>query len=366
MERCAEMSDFEKISAPEGKFSKTGVRQRVPRPAVASSASPLVSAIGVKNLDRLSRGDASRYILQLQRLYGNRSVQRALALRHEEKKKPAPMADSAAAQPLAMPPVREDIVQGDFVQRDSANATSGKGAPAAPTEHLGGTLWAVDASGKTLPPSLDDISQGGVNDCFLFAAMAAIVNSNPQRIVDMIRDNGNGTYTVTFKGIGFFSSAEQTVSADFTIGQHGNVTRALWPLIIEKAYAQQKGGLEALGKGGNAGNALNEMLDEGPSHFDPREKTADYIMGKLAKAKEKKWPMTIISPKKDDAPQDKQALADNTPGLHFWHTYAIIDVDPANNRIKLFNPWGHDHPNGDGWMSIEQVRKFFIEIDIND
>jgi hypothetical protein len=249
------------------------------------------------------------------------------------------------------------------VQREVAGA--GK---AAPMEAVAGTLWATDAAGKTLPPSLDDISQGAVADCFLFAAMAAIVNTNPQHIVDMIRDNGNGTYTVTFKGIGFFSSAKQTVSANFAVGRHGNVTarKALWPIIIEKAYAQEKGGLDKLGQGGNAGDALDDMLNDGPSRFDPREKTSDYIMGKLAKAKEKKWPMTILSPKKDDATKEKKAMADGTPGLHFWHTYAIIDVDPRKDRIKLFNPWGHDHPNGDGWIDVAQVRKFFIEIDIND
>jgi hypothetical protein len=252
------------------------------------------------------------------------------------------------------------------IQRKEADATGG--SPSVPTEHIMGALWATDPAGKPLQPSLDDISQGGVADCFLFAAMAAIVNTNPQQIVEMIHDNGNGTYTVTFKGIGFWSSAKQTVSADFVVGQHGNVTarKALWPLIIEKAYAQEKGGIGVLGKGGNAGGALDDMLDDGPSRFDPREKTADYIMGKLTKGKTKKWPMTIVAPKKDNASKDKQEMADNTPGLHFWHGYAIIDVDSVKNRIKLFNPWGHDHPNGDGWMDVEQVRKFFIEIDIND
>ncbi|HBL13670.1 MAG TPA: hypothetical protein DD379_20185 [Cyanobacteria bacterium UBA11162] len=235
------------------------------------------------------------------------------------------------------------------------------------TERVEGKLWATDAEGKILPPSLEDISQGGVGDCFLFAAMAAIVNTNPQQIVNMIQDNGNGTYTVTFKGIGFFSSAKQTVSADFAVGKHGNVKRkALWPLIIEKAYAQEKGGIDVLDKGGNPGSAIDDMINDGPSRFDPREKSADYIMGKLAKAKEKKWPMTILAPKKDGASKDKKEMADNTPGLHFNHAYTIIDIDPSTKRIKLFNPWGHDHPNGDGWMDIDQVRKFFIEVNIND
>lgn len=254
--------------------------------------------------------------------------------------------------------------EGPSIQR--APATGGTPAPV--TEHLTGTLWATDSEGKSLPPSLDDISQGAVADCFLFAAMAAMVNTNPGNILSMIQDHGDGSYTVTFKGIGFWSSARQTVTADFVKGRHGNLTarKALWPLVIEAAYAKQKGGLDVLDKGGNAGTALDEMLNDGPSRFDPREKQADYILGKLAKAKEKKWPMTILAPKKDDATTDKKALALNTPGLHFWHTYAIVDIDALHNRIKLFNPWGNDHPNADGWVDVELVRKFFIEIDISD
>ncbi len=256
--------------------------------------------------------------------------------------------------------VQQEAASGETVQCDKSSAP--------PTEQLIGTLWAKDAAGKTLPPSLDDISQGGVGDCFLFAAMSAIVHSNPQQIVDMIKDNGNGTYTVTFTGIGIFSSATQTVSDSFIVGKHGNVTarKALWPLIIEKAYAQQKGGIDELDKGGNPGSAIDDLLDDGPSRFDPREETADYLMGKLAKAKEKKWPVTLAGPKQEGAGKEKKALADNTPGLYFNHSYAVIGLDPDKNRIKLFNPWGHDHPNSDGWMETEKVRTFFIEVNIND
>jgi hypothetical protein len=245
--------------------------------------------------------------------------------------------------------------------------TSGTPTPDA-MEHVAGRLWATDAEGNLLPPALEDISQGGVADCFLFAAMAAIVNTDPQNIVNMIVDNGDDTYTVTFKGIGFFSSAEQKVTSDFPVGKHGSVgsRKAIWPLVIEKAYAQEKGGIDKLGTGGSVGTALDDMLDVGPSSFNPQEETVDYIMGKVAKAKEEKWPMTISAPKKDDASTDKKEMADNTPGLYFWHAYTIIDVDPVKDRIKLFNPWGRNHPNGDGWISAEQARKFFININIHD
>ena len=75
--------------------------------------------------------------------------------------------------------------------------------------------------------------------------------------------------------------------------------------------------------------------------------------------------MTIWSQKKDLASTEKMEAADDTTGLYFWHTYAIIDVDGEKNRLKLFNPWGRDHPNGDGWLAVEKVRKFFIGIQIN-
>jgi Domain of unknown function (DUF4157)/Calpain family cysteine protease len=247
------------------------------------------------------------------------------------------------------------------------------GAPAGGTgtqamEHVAGSLWAKDADGKILPPALEDIRQGGVADCFLFAAMAAIVNTNPQNIVNMIVDHGDDSYTVTFKGIGFFSSAEQKVTADFPVGKHGNVgtRKAIWPLVIEQAYAQEKGGIDKLGQGGNSGSAIDDMLDDGPSRFNPKEETVDYIMGKVAKAKEKKWPMTISAPKKEGASTEKKEMADNLKGFYFWHAYTIIDVDAKGNRLKLFNPWGHSDPNGDGWVSAEQVRQFFISISIND
>lgn len=256
---------------------------------------------------------------------------------------------------------------GDGAAPVQMTATSGD-RPARPTETPAGSLWAQDAEGNPLPPSLADISQGGLNDCFVFAALAASVNADPGRIQSMIRDNRNGTYTVTFEGMGWFSSAQQTVTTAFEVGRHGNVTgtKALWPLIIEKAYAQQKGGTDDLDTGGNPGDAVDDFTNDGPSRFDPRDKSAAQILTKLEKAKNDKAPVTVLAPKKDDASAEKKKMADDVPGLYFWHAYAVIDVNMADKQVKLFNPWGRDHPNGSGWLDIEQFRAFFIEVNIND
>lgn len=119
------------------------------------------------------------------------------------------------------------------------------------------------------------------------------------------------------------------------------------------------------GTGGNAGSVVDDFTNMDASRFDPRDKEADWILAKLAKAQKDKKPTTILAPKKDGASKDKKEMSDKIPGLHFWHFYPIIEVDEKAKRVKLFNPWGHDHPNGDGWVDIEVIRTFFIEVDIN-
>ena len=235
------------------------------------------------------------------------------------------------------------------------------------TEQVEGTLWAKDATGKDLTPSLEDISQGQVNDCFLFAAMAGIVNTDHQKIVNMIKDNGDGTYTVTFAGIKDVKSGTQTVTADFQVGKHGTVKKrkALWPLIIEKAYIKMKGGMKAMEGGGTANIAVKEMLDLNPTSFDPRTQTDDYIMGKVKQAIDKRWPIFMSTPRtKEGIGVPKKEMAEKS-GLSYWHAYTVVAVDPIKKRIKLFNPWGLDDWNKDGWIDVELVRKFFIAVRYN-
>lgn len=290
----------------------------------------------------------------------------------ERAHRPDQALDEAAAQPGAE--VADDHAAAADDDRSSrlfggeqVGAQAGDKQNPETTESLAGSLWAKDAEGKDLPPSLDDISQGGLNDCYVFAAMSAIVSVDPGRIKNMIKDNGNGTYTITFAGTGWFSADKQTVSTDFAKGKHGNVTlrKALWPLLVEKAYAQEKGGINKLDTGGNPGDAVNDFTDKGPSRFDPRDKEVSWILSKLAKAHQDKQPSTILAPKKDDASKEKKEMSDKIPGLHFWHAYAVVEVDEKGRRVKLFNPWGSDHPNGDGWVDIDVIRTFFIEVDIS-
>ena len=108
--------------------------------------------------------------------------------------------------------VNQQATSGVAIQRSAK-----KKGDTAPTpdvmETVTGTLWAYDEKGNRLLPSLDDIRQADPDDCYVLAAMAAIVNTNPEKLFSLIEDHGDDTYTVTFEGIGFISKAKQRVTA---------------------------------------------------------------------------------------------------------------------------------------------------------
>lgn len=101
-------------------------------------------------------------------------------------------------------------------------------------------------------PNALQVNQGGLGDCWFMSSLAALAQANPQAIMDMVRDNGDGTYTVML----FFPDEWQAVvvDADFPVGSDGrplfagkdDYCDALWPLLVEKAAAQLAGGYENL------------------------------------------------------------------------------------------------------------------------
>lgn len=195
--------------------------------------------------------------------------------------------------------------------------------------------------------------------------MAAIVTANPDLIRQMIQDNGDGTYNVTFKGVAEGNGATHKVTARLLKGKHGKVHKrgALWPLILEKAYAREKGGIEAIANGGRSAEAVRDLANMDFSTFDPRTKDAAWVLAKLAQAKAAHKPITIGATK--DQTDAKIEMQDTIAGLYFWHAYAVTDVDVQGQRVKLYNPYGRNHPNGDGWLDIKFIQEFFVEVRIN-
>jgi hypothetical protein len=84
------------------------------------------------------------------------------------------------------------------------------------------------------------IKQGSINDCYFLSSLAAEAQAHPEIVRDSIKDNSNGTYTVTFRGdkdkpvtIKAPTEAEQGVY------NHG-AGYGLWASVMEKAFGEYR------------------------------------------------------------------------------------------------------------------------------
>jgi len=89
---------------------------------------------------------------------------------------------------------------------------------------------------KSIRP--EAVVQGEVNDCFFMAPLASVAKANPKIISDSIKQNTDGSYTVTFAGA---KDKPQTVAAltDEELKNYAKVgAKGTWPAVMEKAFGQ--------------------------------------------------------------------------------------------------------------------------------
>lgn len=161
------------------------------------------------------------------------------------------LANKASPETLARLAELADDLAPSFADVDAAKDT-GSGShdrvSDAEYERPEGDVF-IEGEGEGSGPHPSDILQGALGDCYLLASLAAVAQENPEVLENMIRTNDNGTYTVTFYDDG--EPVEITVTSDLPLESgspvfSGNEEQSdspdgraeLWPLIIEKAYAQ--------------------------------------------------------------------------------------------------------------------------------
>jgi len=126
-------------------------------------------------------------------------------------------------------------------------------------------------------PTATDATQGSIGDCYLIAAMGALAAqpAGQKELMRMIKPNGPASsYTVVFKQERYGGEYKDIpIKVDMWMPANdgklkfalngkglGDLEKApLWPVILEKAYAQWKGGYDALDKGGSPGGAMSEI-----------------------------------------------------------------------------------------------------------
>lgn len=132
----------------------------------------------------------------------------------------------------------------------------------------GGSLYGQGEQLKNIVP--EAVKQGdGVGDCYFMSAVAAVAGQRPQDIQNMIKENDNGTLTVTFPGAKDEPiTIERPTSAEMGLYAKGT-EHGIWPAVLEKAFGQyteqhfwRRNVREIAG-----GNTVQESANGGESQF---------------------------------------------------------------------------------------------------
>ena len=261
-----------------------------------------------------------------------------------------------------------------------------------------GEANAVDAS---------DLVQGQHADCFLMAATAALAQQHPRPddwIRNVIKDNGDGTYTVTFydlKSVAFVHPLTgQLVPAEYTprtVTVQGELHAAArsddgeekWPGIIEKAYADAYGGQDRdpFAKRDNLGEAMERLTGMPSTNIDPTRLSID----QLDKYMSDHYAVTVrafdkpVTGLPHEVPTTHPAYGpggltpfnpDPAPpplvgGPHYtsneqlrpWHEYYVHKVDREAGVVVLNNVW--DNGREDIKIPFDQFQTAFESVKVN-
>ncbi|REJ03874.1 hypothetical protein DY023_16245 [Microbacterium bovistercoris] len=217
-------------------------------------------------------------------------------------------------------------------------------------------------------PGPDDVHQGSIGDCYLLATLAGIANVDPDRIMDMITVNGDGSYTV------HFADGDVVVTED----QVSDTDQALWVRIIEGAYAN-KIGYEDLDNGGWAREVMEDIYGEDADIKDHDGGMWDWLTGGNDVADS----YDDIDAALDDGRPVVASAQNGQLGFEDGgHALTVLDTYEVDGEqmVVLRNPWGSNNghedeiraaggelttpPDGTFTMSMEEFTKSFNVVEV--
>jgi len=294
---------------------------------------------------------------------------------------PAPTPDKFSAQTATpQPPVQLTPTPTAGAPEKGNPAINVDGGKGATYQKIPGQPF-IQGAGDSGAVHPNDVSQGGIGDCYFMSSLATVAQQKPETIQNMIRKNDDGTYTVSlyekrpwYKPFGpEFTKKEVTVTPDLPVrdgnpvfaqtGDAAGDQRELWVGLIEKAYAQEHGSYKSI-VGGYGSNAMEEITGKSSSTYSPGNLTIQQLADMHQKglgitassaADYKLGPIDLPDTVSKDPLYKNGTLVAN-------HEYWVSNVDVKNNKVELRNPWGFEPPVT---LTMDEFKRAFRQLSTN-
>ncbi len=219
--------------------------------------------------------------------------------------------------------------------------------------------------------------QGAIGNCPVPAAAVALAAVDEAAVRDLIRDNGDGSFTVTFHPPGqkpVEIVVDHQVWGDGRRPKYGTAdtdpkTGALerWFPLVEKAYAAYVGDYEVLGRGTSVGRVLSELTGRQTREVWTNTTSVDGVWAEVQRGTQNRLPMAAGT-----FGSQHQALYRGT-GVYANHAYSVLgsSVVGGQRLITLRNPWGTGAPPGNGvnngefQMKVEDFCRLFQVLNVS-
>ncbi len=194
------------------------------------------------------------------------------------------------------------------------------------------------------------VGQGQLGDCWLMAALGVVAENDPQFIRDHIRQNDDGTWTVTIydNGKPVDVNVGMTVSKNAAHNSEGKVS---FVSLYERAVAEHFGSYEKTAEGHHSGDAF--ALITGTTVEPTRVSDLASLQRQLESG-----PVTVGT--YHDANQMLKGVSQN-------HAYMVDQVElhynPSTGRdepmVHLINPWAatDEGDRGEAWLTEEEYQR---------
>lgn len=314
----------------------------------------------------------------------------------------------------------------DFIRATTDSfkqAVSGAPSPANPAvlKRDQATLHYQKSSGHLFDTiESSDVHQGKAGDCYYLSALASVAETHPELIRNAIKQNADGSYTVSLhvppgyeamKALGPTGLLIEAVGSNLahrlgiepkdrvvqvtvdgtmptnadgsTNYVHASPTNEIWPQVMEKAFAKLWGSFDAISNGGLPPSALYALtgktaethsLTTGPNmlgfklqptKLDPAKLDATFATIKAAAAAKK--PMEACT-------YDSDNTNEGLKGILSGHVYSLFGTAEHDGKrfVVLRNPWSHFEPGNDGKddgrfeLPLEDFARQFMNYSVGD